>query len=43
MQLLEAFKSCKDVGALAQVHAENGDVIAEVRDDIIFWCALFEA
>lgn len=28
--LLESFKSCKELGALAQVHAENGDAIKEV-------------
>ncbi|XP_042876020.1 dihydropyrimidinase-like isoform X4 [Penaeus japonicus] len=27
--LLESFKSCKELGALAQVHAENGDAIKE--------------
>lgn len=27
--LLESFKRCKEIGALAQVHAENGDVIKE--------------
>ncbi|MCL4129747.1 UNVERIFIED_CONTAM: hypothetical protein GTU68_030726, partial [Idotea baltica] len=27
--LLEAFKACKSIGALAQVHAENGDIIKE--------------
>ncbi|RXG69091.1 Dihydropyrimidinase [Armadillidium vulgare] len=28
-ELLEAFKACKEIGALAQVHAENGDIIKE--------------
>lgn len=37
---MEAFTRCKEVGALAQVHAENGDVIALVSYDV--WCALFE-
>ncbi|XP_063872477.1 dihydropyrimidinase-like isoform X5 [Scylla paramamosain] len=27
--LLESFKQCKEIGALAQVHAENGDIIKE--------------
>ena len=27
---METFKRCKELGALAQVHAENGDVIAAV-------------
>ena len=29
-KLLEVFARCKELGALAQVHAENGDVIATV-------------
>lgn len=28
--MYHAFKQCKKLGALAQVHAENGDLIAEV-------------
>ena len=31
LQLLKAFMRCKELGALAQVHAENGDIIAAVR------------
>ncbi|XP_017876827.1 dihydropyrimidinase isoform X2 [Ceratina calcarata] len=28
-ELIEAFKACKELGAIAMVHAENGDLIAE--------------
>lgn len=31
-ELIEAFKTCKDLGAVAMVHAENGDIIYEVRE-----------
>lgn len=29
-ELIETFKACKELGAIAMVHAENGDIIAEV-------------
>lgn len=29
-ELYAAFSQCKEVGAIAQVHAENGDLIVEV-------------
>lgn len=29
-ELLEAFETCNQLGALAEVHAENGDIIAHV-------------
>ena len=31
--MYHVFARCKELGALAQVHAENGDLIAEVTSD----------
>ena len=31
--LYNMFKKCKEVGAIAQVHAENGSLIEEVRQN----------
>ena len=30
-ELYNMFKKCKELGAIAQVHAENGNLIEEVR------------
>lgn len=34
-QLLQGLKMCKSLGALAQVHAENGDAVAEGQSQMI--------
>ena len=36
-ELFEAFEKCKQLGAVAQVHAENGDIIKEVQT-VLFQC-----
>ena len=33
--MYHAFKQCKQLGAIAQVHAENGDLIVEVCSNIL--------
>lgn len=40
-QLLKAFTRCKELGALAQVHAENGDLIAAVSSYLLSAAATF--
>lgn len=35
--LIEAFAYCKSLGAVAMVHAENGDIIAEVINRLLFY------
>ena len=34
-ELLKAFNHCKQLGAVAQVHAENGDAVKEVRHGLV--------
>lgn len=30
-ELYQAMQTCKDIGAIARVHAENGELVAEVH------------
>lgn len=30
-ELYQVFHACKDIGAIARVHAENGELVAEAR------------
>lgn len=30
-ELFQVLQHCKDIGAIARVHAENGELVAEVR------------
>lgn len=34
-ELIDAFKTCKELGAIAMVHAENGDIIAENQKRLV--------
>lgn len=34
-ELFQALQHCKDIGAIARVHAENGELVAEVFQSII--------
>jgi len=35
-ELYEVYKRCRELGALAMMHAENGDVIDHVRGKFLF-------
>lgn len=40
-ELIETFKACKELGAVAMVHAENGDIIAEVGDVVVIYIVIY--
>lgn len=43
-ELFQALQHCKDIGAIARVHAENGELVAEVGKVYYlspFYCILF--
>lgn len=38
-ELFQALQHCKDIGAIARVHAENGELVAEVGK--VYYLSLF--
>lgn len=40
-ELIAGFGACKNLGAVAMVHAENGDLVAEVNLDLNIFHRLF--
>lgn len=36
-ELYQVFRACRDVGAVARVHAENGELVAEVSPNSPSW------
>lgn len=35
-ELYQALQTCKDIGAIARVHAENGELVAEVLNHTVY-------
>lgn len=35
-ELFQVLHHCKDIGAIARVHAENGELVAEVTETLTF-------